>query len=93
VSLISSITAGGLCGRTVFAAGVASVVVQPACAAGSCAAGGCVFTAAESGAQQHKFADIIIAKYFRDTDAQLLYTKCDGETALLMTDHGYGSCL
>jgi hypothetical protein len=52
-----------------------------------------MFTAAESGAQQHKFVDIIIAKYFRDANAQLLYTKCDEKTALLMTDHGYGSCL
>jgi hypothetical protein len=63
------------------------------------AAGGCathensMFTAAEIGAQQHKFVDIVIAKYFRNANAQLLYTKCDEKTALLMTDHGYGSRL
>jgi hypothetical protein len=52
-----------------------------------------MFTRAESGAQQHKFVDIIIAKYSCDASAQLLYTKCDEKMALLMTDHGYGSCL
>jgi hypothetical protein len=74
--------------------GIAAVVVRPACAAGGCATHeNSMFTAAKSRAQQHKFVDIIITKYFRDANAQLLYTKCDEKTVLLMTDHGYGSCL
>ena len=33
---------------------------------------------------------IIIAEYFFNADARILYTKGDKKTAVLMADHGYG---
>jgi hypothetical protein len=62
----------------------------------ACAAGGCathensMFTAAECDAQQRKLDVINIGKYLCDGNAQILYTKYDEKTALLMTDYGYG---
>jgi hypothetical protein len=94
MSLIASIEAGGQCGRTVVAAGVAAVVVRPACAAGGCAThGNFMFTAADCDAQRQKALNIMIAKYFCDANAEILYTKYDEKIALLMTDYGYGLCL
>jgi hypothetical protein len=45
-----------------------------------------MFTAAECNAPQQEVGNIIIAKYFCDPDAQILYTECDEKIALLMTD-------
>jgi hypothetical protein len=47
-----------------------------------------MFTAAECDVQRQKFDVINIGKYLRDGNAQVLYTKYDKKTALLMTDYG-----
>jgi hypothetical protein len=84
VSLIAAIDAVGRCGR---------------CGRAVVAAGGCathensIFAATECDAQRQKGANIIIVKYFLDANTQILYTKKDEKMALLLADHGYGSCL